>query len=232
MRDYLLIASALLLSAGTYAGTTDPHPPQTPSMAVCLPLADDTEHCRLAWNMTGYERAHYRAERLDASTLLWTPVVDGDADLVLHVGPLVRVNALYRVMGCDDPQFTRNCVSSSAAWGVAVKAPADLPKIMYISDGSGEPQAVEIDTTSDRYILNSQYNVYRVVDLVNRVARADPARLPVMLPPEEPLAEADLDHQVQHNVQQQYALLREQYVGRGQKLERRPSPPGGDRTHD
>ncbi len=183
-----------------------------PGTAVCRPTGGDSSTCALAWDLSAEPRTYYRVERLDANRQAWVPIDTPFSHDPYGAGVAVAVDELYRVRACDDRKFRRNCISSTAVWAVTLMPVDDIPTEVTIADppdpsakrGSSDSVA-SVSKSLDAYGQNSQYNVYRMTDRVNRAGSAE---LPPMKPPAEPAAADDLEHQIQHNVQQAYEALR------------------------
>lgn len=173
--------------------------------AVCRPTSGGDATCAIAWDLSADPRTYYRVERLDAKRQEWLATDAPVSTEPYGAGVVVAVEALYRVRGCDDPRFRHNCVSSTAVWAVAIRPIDEIPVEVAISNGDRSYSAATVSKSLDAYGQNSQYNVYKMTNLVNRAQRAD---LPPMHPPAEPAGHGDLEHQIQHNVQSAYEALR------------------------
>ena len=94
-------------------------------------------------------------------------------------------------------------------WAARILPVEEILAEVKISNGDGTFSVAEISKNLDAKHQNIQYNVHKLIDLVNRVGAAE--HLIPMTPPVEPRAPDDIEHEIQHNVHTAYEALREHY---------------------
>ena len=166
--------------------------------AQCKQRPNGNTKCILTYDLNDNPRRHYQLHALDNDLLVWRSV----ATPKKARGKLeVRPETLYRVLACDDRDYSLNCVSSSATWAPSLRPLEEIPPEMEIMDSDGTTMKVGFASGDSQFVLLAQYNVYVLSDLVNRVVLADSEDLPEMLPPIEMVetTHRSLDHQIAHN---------------------------------
>jgi hypothetical protein len=148
---------------------------QVPGRAECAPKSGASV-CALQWDFALAPRGFYQVEYLNENSLKWQAVGQPYSALHKNSGP-VPVARLYRVRGCDDEAMHRNCVHSTVHWAVSRPAVDDIPDFLVDGYGiemhvlKGAPASVQI----------AQYNVYRLIQLLDRIP--DLSKLPPMTAP-------------------------------------------------
>lgn len=207
-----MLLASLALPAGTATATAAAAFSEMPGKVSCRPAKAGGATCRLAWDLSATPRAYYRVERLSAAEAAWHGVSRTISADPRYEGVEVESEGLYRVMACNDPGFRDGCAASAAVWAVVIKPLDELPRQIDVIDADGVAETAEIIETMDEYGQLSQYNVYRMSNVVVKVGRRNPHLLPPMHPPEEPVGQPDLEHQILHNVYDQYMALREEML--------------------
>jgi hypothetical protein len=132
--------------------------------------------CMLGWNFSEDPHPHYRVQRLTTRPQQWvnTEVMSGDP---YATGDSVEGGYLYRVAACDDRASTKNCSYSTVQWAIERPTQEEIPD--YLLDGDGVK--MEISKSDDLLSQTDQYNVYRLIQLLDDVD--DVHSLPPMTEP-------------------------------------------------
>lgn len=148
----------------------------SPASAECVPHANGSA-CSIQWDFVQAPRAFYQVEYLDENSLKWRALGQPYESVHTRSKP-VPAARLYRVRGCDDHAVRRNCVSSTVHWAIVRPVAEEIPD--FVVDGYGVEMHIAKD--APMAIQLAQYNVYRLVQLLDRVP--DLSRLPPMTKPE------------------------------------------------
>jgi hypothetical protein len=167
----MLIAAVAAIAPG--AGTNAAEVEQ--NSAECIPQGN-APGCSIQWDFSRSPRAHFQVEYLDENSLQWRATGRAYDALRTRSEP-VQPARLYRVRGCDDAAVKRNCTWSTVQWAIARPATEDIPD--YLVDGNGVE--MHIAKNAPENVRLAQYNVYRLVQLLDRVP--DPSSLPPMTRP-------------------------------------------------
>jgi hypothetical protein len=173
--------------------------------AECVPQSNGPD-CSIRWDFTGSPRAYFQVEYLDENSLKWRTVGQPYDALRTRSEP-VQAARLYRVRGCDDATVKRNCTWSTVQWAIAHPDTEDIPD--YLLDGNGVEMHIAKNAPDNVQI--AQYNVYRLVQLLDRVP--DPSSLPPMTRPQSGHASADSmsdDEQILLGIYENYTERRRQ----------------------
>lgn len=197
------IAFALATFALFASYSVSANPPISVSETKCEPQTDGMTRCSLHWDMSSTPRRYFRIQSLSLNELDW--VNTRHAASINPIGQdIVESGALYRVIACNDRQFQKGCVTSTATWATDLRPVDELPTQMEIVDFDGMVAVYTVDRGTSRYTQLTQFNVYLLTDLVNRVALKDPDLLSAMHSPTEPAGRPSIDHQVLHNIHEVY----------------------------
>lgn len=165
--------------------------------------------CTIRWDFSGAPRAYFQVEYLDENSLQWRAAGQAYDALRTRSEP-VQPARLYRVRGCDDASVKRNCTWSTVQWAIEHPAMEDIPD--YLVDGNGVE--MHIAKNAPENVQLAQYNVYRLVQLLDRVP--DPSSLPPMTRPRAAHASADEmtdDEQILLGIYENYTERRRQAQG-------------------
>lgn len=175
------------------------------SSAECAPQSNG-QGCSIRWDFTSSPRAYFQVEYLDENSLKWRTVGQPYDALRTRSEP-VQAARLYRVRGCDDATVKRNCTWSTVQWAIAHPDLEDIPD--YLLDGNGVEMHIAKNAPDNVQI--AQYNVYRLVQLLDRVT--DASSLPPMTRPQGDHASADSmsdDEQILLGIYENYTERRRQ----------------------
>lgn len=133
--------------------------------------------CRIAWDFSGSPRTFYWVQQFDTETESWKRIGEPAIEPYGASGETVPGGFLYRVLAGNDQNATEECASSSVCWApVRPKGVDEIPE--RIPNGRGQQMIVSKNFGLDDQA--SQYNVYLLVQLLNRI---DLSRMPPMTKP-------------------------------------------------
>jgi hypothetical protein len=176
-----------------------------PGQAACV-AQENGRGCAIGWDFVRSPRAFYQVEYLDERSLRWKKLGKPYSALHNHSEPVPGAR-LYRVRGCDDQTMRRNCAGSTVQWAISRPAPEAMPD--HLLDGSGTE--MQISKSAPYEVQVAQYNVYRLVQLLDRVS--DLSELPPMSRPSEvPLwdDQEQTDQQILAGIYENYSERRRQ----------------------
>jgi hypothetical protein len=116
--------------------------------------------CQVAWSWRIAPRAYAWIQQFDPSTREWLSVAVAPATRSGVSQDAVEDGHLYRVMGCDDPQGSERCASTTVFWAPYRPATVnDIPEVVV--DRYGGQHTVSKNTPYEAQI--AEYNVYQLM---------------------------------------------------------------------
>jgi len=202
MRKITCLLGCLALSTTAIA-----QPPQLSGQATCDHVGQDGGY-HVAWNLSSTPRSYYWVQQYIPAMQSWRRLGNPVTTPYATSEAAVDQGSFYRVYACNDLDGTQECTSTTLCWvpvrpRSADQIPASMP------DGHGQQMVVAKET--DLETQTQQYNVYRLVQIVNGI---DLRTMPPMTPPKErspdPSTESGLtpDDLIHLGVYENYEALR------------------------
>jgi hypothetical protein len=168
------------------AGPAMADPPEASGQAACDRGAGDGA-CHIAWNLSATPRAYYRVQQYDAERADWRSLGETSTQAWATSRSTVDGGYLYRVQACNDLEATEDCIGTTLTWApLHPRSVDEIPAEMVDAHGV----AMSVSKNADLAVQTAQYNVYRLVELVQRI---DLARMPAMTPPVERRPDPNMD---------------------------------------